>query len=125
MSSLGIKFVLPYKGNNGIKVNNNVISIDSNEEDILVKSLLIKSRIWVNYNRLSSQPITINAIANEVAIIVNDANNLDSFKLNENGSIRTGTGSPTLQFTEFVNNPAGYITTNVNNTTEVNIALLP
>jgi hypothetical protein len=39
MSSLGIRFALPYKGSNGIKVQGNIISIDSTVQ-INIKSII-------------------------------------------------------------------------------------
>jgi len=53
MSNLGIRFVLPYVGANGINVNGNVISIADNQ-DITVQRILSKGEVNANIAQLDN-----------------------------------------------------------------------
>jgi hypothetical protein len=78
MSSLGIRFVLPYKGSNGIKVTNNVIAIDDNMDTPIIMSMIyLKPKISNNAIRIDT-----NSFDNRNAIFIVDLESNNSIYIN-------------------------------------------
>ena len=81
MSTLGIKFVLPYTGSNGITVEDNVISIDQNAAITVRKILFLPQSNDVAIQVNQSSDGTSNAI------FVVDKDDLNNLFINGSGNV--------------------------------------
>lgn len=124
MSSLGIKFVLPYTGSNGIVVNGNVISIDENAF-VTVGRLNSKGVINANSERLNTTGLFVSNILNSSYIAcINNSGETD-FLVLDNGAIRTGENNDTIIFTRLEPNPLGFLNAVINEIDSIDLALKP